>query len=173
MTNILRFFALCISCVWLLAACAPATEKADLQLNDLSLTFDAPLFEGPNTASVGISSALAEALQTRQLSLEKVEDAQLRSIRVSLPALPEGVELSSITLSFSGDKVEMRTFGSKNPVPQNESSFELDIAEKQKKMSDFLKDPGLTLVLDIGLKGDTEEDIQAKVDLIFDLDVVQ
>jgi hypothetical protein len=144
------------------------TEKS-LQLKGIELTASGPLFAGPNTAQGSCQAGLENLLKDINLEPGQLHSAQLKSASVHLPDTGLAVPLETLSLLFAAEELDMQTMGVLNPVPEGQNPLKLKVAVEQEKALEWLKQPEFTVVLDCGLGGDQDDDLELAVDLEFTL----
>jgi hypothetical protein len=86
-----------------------------------------------------------------------------------LPDTGFNASLERLSLLFAGEKLDMQTLGVLNPVPADQTTLQVTVAEEQEQMEAWLKQPEFTVVLDCGLVNDSENDLELTVDLTFSI----
>jgi hypothetical protein len=56
----------------------------------------------------------------------------------------------------------MQKVGVLNPVPEGQTALSLQVAQEQKEIAAFLRQPAMTFVADINVKKDTMPDLHLK-----------
>jgi hypothetical protein len=158
MKALLYFF---VSCTLFLTACAK-TEVITFTTGEVNLVASGPLMEGSNTAQGEYQPALEQWLKSNGAKLSDVRDAKLVKASLMLPDSMNSSLLSEITLHLAAEKVDMQKTCVLNPVPESQTSLVLQIAQDQKNIADFLRQPNMTFVADINVKKDTMPDMHLK-----------
>ncbi len=172
MNHKLNFFFACLTAVCLLCLyqCTPEeTSKKAYNLEGISVVASGPLFAGSNTAQGSCKPDLNAWLKKEGLEADQVRTAQLTSATVHLPDTGFNASLETLSLLFAGEKLDMQTLGVLNPVPADQTTLQVTVAEEQKQMEAWLKQPEFTVVLDCGLVSDSENDLELTVDLTFSI----
>lgn len=153
-----------------LSQCAPAElENQTLSCKNIEVLASGPLFMGSNTAQGSCRPQLEAWMEGKGLQPTQIRDVRLESATVHLPDTGIGVPLESISLLFAADELDMQTLGVLNPVPENQNPVQINVAEVQKTMIEWLEQPQFTAVLDCGLAEDLMDDLRLTLDLEFSI----
>ncbi len=172
MNHKLNFFFASLASICLLGLyqCAPEeTVQKTFKMDGISVVASGPLFSGSNTAQGNCTPDLNGWMKKEGLESNQIRTAQLISATVHLPDTGFNASLETLSLLFAGEKLDMQTLGVLNPVPADQSSLQVSVAETQEQMDAWLKQPEFTVVLDSGLVDDSENDLELTVDLAFSI----
>jgi hypothetical protein len=145
----------------LLTACTQ-TEELTFTTGEVDLLASGPLMEGSNTAQGEFQPALEQWLKSKGANLADVADAKLLKASLSLPDSMNSSLISEITLHLAAEKADMQKVGVLNPVPEGQTALSLQVAQEQKEIAAFLRQPAMTFVADINVKKDTMPDLHLK-----------
>jgi len=145
----------------LLASCAKK-EVLTFNTNEVDLIASGPLTEGSNTAQGEFKPALEAWLRSKGANITDVTEAKLVKASLSLPDSMNSSLISEITLHLASEKVDMQKLGVLNPVPEGQTALSLQVAQDQKEIAGFLRQPAVTFVADINVKKDTMPDMHLK-----------
>lgn len=156
--------------VFFFAAC---TQQEALTFNtgEVNMLASGPLMEGSNTAQGEFKPALEQWLKEKGASLADVKEARLLKATLSLPDSMNSSLLSEITLHLAAEKADMQKVGVLNPVPEGQTTLALQVAQEQKNIADFLRQPAMTFVADVNVKTDTMPDLQVKGNFEFQITI--
>jgi hypothetical protein len=118
--------------------------------------------EGSNTAQGEFKQALEAWLKSKGANMTDVTDAKLVKASLSLPDSMNSSLISEITLHLASEQVDMQKVGVLNPVPEGQTALSLQVAQHQKEIAAFLRQPAMTFVADINIKKDTMPDMHLK-----------
>jgi hypothetical protein len=145
----------------LMASCAKK-EILTFSTTEVDLTASGPLMEGSNTAQGEFQPALEAWLKSKGANMTDVTDAKLVKASLSLPDSMNSSLISEITLHLASEQVDMQKVGVLNPVPEGQTALSLQVAQDQKEIAAFLRQPAMTFVADINVKKDTMPDMHLK-----------
>lgn len=147
------------------------TEKITLAIQDHEMVLEAPLFEGVNTVTSILSDQINQKLNDLGIDPNRIKNARLTKAIVTLPE-PEGqFSITEMVFSVAGNEMDMQRLAVKNPINSGETVISMDVAEGQKRLEQFFRDSGSTVVIDLNISNDLEEDISVKLSMEFDLEV--
>lgn len=150
-----------VSSIIFLTACT-RHEEMSFTTGEVSMLASGPLMEGSNTAQGEFQPALEKWLQEKGASLADLKEAKLVKASLTLPDSMNSSLLSEITLHLAAEKADMQKVGVLNPVPEGQTALTLQMAQEQKHIADFLRQPSMTFVADINVKTDTMPDLPIK-----------
>ena len=171
--NILRIAGTMVLPALLIWGCSGSGTVHEYSVNDLNITLEGPLFEGPNqgqySLEIDLKSILGDAYQEGML----ISDARLTSATVA-PGDSLGFGMvRSLVLSFASDDAEvaMQEVAFKNPLPAESSSVALEVAPDA-KLGTLVSGGTVYLVLDADLAEEFYDGNRSfKVNLTLDLTV--
>jgi hypothetical protein len=143
-----------MAAILLLAACG-SRETLTFESGPIPLVAEGPLFEGSNTAQGAWAPGMAAFLAAQGSS-----PAQLRSARI-VQATLEGEDLGGIggvTFHLASDKLDMLKVANLTPLRHSGNKAVLTVATEQKGLAEHLKEASVTVVADIDLDEDSDED---------------
>lgn len=145
--NLTRIFILLIALQ--VYSCAPSTERKSVEV-DLALSGEM-LFEGANTLQFSGELQLEAITSELDINSESLERAVLSSAVLTLDN-PSRAITESLLLQVVSNNNELITIGTLSPLPAG-NEMTLTLAEET-SILDYLKDDGLTWVLDLNLTAD-------------------
>ena len=151
MKNIILLFL----AVAILASCSEGITKK-YTIDNIDVTVEGPLFDGPNTMQATHSidlSAIEAGLLPEHIQSVKLTKA---SVTTADSAAFNGVR--NFVLQFTSADAKMQKAGVLNPVPQNTSPVELTPAAEA-ELTDNFKQKELIIILDADLEGDRDESL--------------
>jgi hypothetical protein len=172
MQKIVRFsmlFGLLLVWLFLQVACTTVTETHTLTLKGVVLAAEGPLFSGSNTAQGIATPDLAGWLQSKKKSVQDVRDARLVRVVIQAQDAASMQAISSMSMSFASDMLDMQPVGVLNPVPEGVPSASVSVADKQKHTLAFLRQPVFMVLLDCDMPQDAEDDLTLTADLEFEI----
>ncbi len=138
-----------------LASCSEGLKKQYV-IENLELTAEGPLFDGPNTMqgthSIDLSS-IANGLKA-----EQIESVKLTKASVSTTDSVAFNSIRNFVLQFTSADAKMQKAGVLNPIPKNMSSVELTPAAES-ELADNFKQKEIIIILDADLEGDRDENL--------------
>lgn len=150
--------------------CSAATETIEVESPSLLLYAEGPLYDGSNTATAAWRINISEWLGQEYVAADIVS---AKIVSISLESrTPENFDLlNDISLQLAGPKVAMQKVGFLNPVPAGLGTLLLKVADNQKDLEEFFGLREITLVADLDLKEDFDDDLQfdAQLKLIFEV----
>jgi hypothetical protein len=152
----------------MLAACQEA-QTLEFSTGEVQLSAEGPLFEGSNTVTGEYASQLESFLGAKGFQLSQLREARLSAASIALPAGDSSARVSQMTFSLVADAVEMQELGVLNPVPEGSGPFALNLAQEQKGVADFLRQPRMTFILDATLPQDRDSSLALTGNFTFSL----
>lgn len=153
----------------LLAGCG-ATETKEVTTELLVLTAEGPLYDGSNTATLMWKPDLA-ALLGEGITAADIQSARITAVQFG--AVDEAAQglISDVTFQLAGSGVAMQKVAFMNPMPSGQNLVALQVAEDQKGLSDFFALDEITLVADVNLTEEWEDDLalSAQINIQFEL----
>ncbi|MFN3529468.1 MAG: hypothetical protein ACK417_06060 [Bacteroidia bacterium] len=150
--------------------CNTATQTIEVESPSLRLTAEGPLYDGSNTATAAWRINIAEWLGEDIVSTDIVS-AKITSIRLKSRNTENFDLLNDVSVQLAGPKVAMKKVGFLNPVPADLGILDLKLAEDQKGLAEFFGLREITLVADLDLKEEFDDDLQfdAQLKLTFEI----
>jgi len=164
-----RYFAYALLLL-VAAACGGPTESVERKTDNLLLTAEGPLYDGSNTATytwpVDLSSLLGEGYTASDIAKARITGIRITAVN------PDNLSLvSDITLLLAGSGVAMQKVGFLNPLPADANSIELVLAQDQNKIEAFFALKEITLVADLNLTQELEDNLELHAQLTFNFDL--
>jgi hypothetical protein len=145
---------ICLALVTL-ASCSEGIKKR-YTIENIELTAEGPLFDGPNTmqATHAIDlSAIAEGM-----SVEQIESVKLTNVSVSTTDSAAFDSIRNFVLQFTSADAKMQKAGVLNPVPKNTTTVEL-LPAADAELADNFKQKDIIIILDADLEGDRDDNL--------------
>ena len=141
--------------VALLASCSEGITKK-YTIDNIDVTVEGPLFDGPNTmqATHSIDLSTIEA----GLLPEHIQSVKLTKASVITADSASFNGVRNFVLQFTSADAKMQKAGVLNPVPQNTSPVELT-PSAEADLTDNFKQKELIIILDADLEGDRDESL--------------
>jgi hypothetical protein len=146
---------LLLSALFALASCSEGITKK-YAIDNIDVTVEGPLFDGPNTMQATHSidlSTIEAGLLPEHIQAVKLTKA---SVTTADSAAFNGVR--NFVLQFTSADAKMQKAGVLNPVPKNTSTIELTPAAEA-ELTDNFKQKELIIILDADLEGDRDESL--------------
>ena len=147
----------------LLAGCA-ATETKEVTTEILVLTAEGPLYDGSNTATYSWQPDLA-ALLGEGYTAADIKSARITAVQFGAEDEAAQGLVSDVTFQLAGSGVAMQKVAFMNPMPSGQNLVALQVAEDQKGLGDFFKLDEITLVADVNLTGEWEDNLALGVQI--------
>jgi hypothetical protein len=152
------------------AACGGPTESVERQTDNLLLTAEGPLYDGSNTATytwpVDLNALLGEGYTAADIAKARITGIRITAVN------PDNLSLiNDITFQLAGSGVAMQKVGFLNPLPVDANTIELVLAEDQKKLEAFFSLKEITLVADLNLLEEFEDNLELHAQLTFNFDL--
>lgn len=153
-------------------SCSPKTESLKLELKQLKLFSEGPLFEGANTAQYDLNKPLEEFLKTNNITKDKIHSITLKNAEIT--AINDTMNLDlfqSFTLQIVTEKTDMIKLAMKNPVEKGSKQSTLQVAEIQEELMKAFEQDKVTLVLDTNISSDSDVNLELISNLIFEIKI--
>jgi hypothetical protein len=147
------------------ASCGGGVDKV-YEVNNLQLSMEGPLFEGPNSASINHKVDLSQIGS----SAAKIKGATLSKIVLRLPDSLNFDNFSDFKFQLTADDAAMTEAAQLNPVPTGKSSLELKTSSEA-DLSEFFKLDEFIILIDGNVKEENYDNFNFAVDLVFSLKV--
>ena len=138
-----------------LASCSEGLKKQYI-IENIELSAEGPLFDGPNTMQATHSidlSTIAEGL-----TAEQIESVKLTKASVTTADSAGFNSIRSFVLQFTSADAKMQKSGVLNPVSKNMSTVEL-MPAAEAELADNFKQKEIIIILDADLEGDRDENL--------------
>ena len=149
----------------LIASCGQHVDKT-LTLENIDLSMEGPLYEGPNSANVTYKVDLSQISSTA----EKVRGAKLTKISLSVPDSLNFDNFSDFKFQLTADDASMIEAAQLNPVPAGQSRIELTTSDEA-ELGDFFKLNEFIILIDGNAKEELYDNFNFKADLTFSIQV--
>ena len=147
---------LLILCIF--TACTP-DRSVVLESGPITLTAAGPLFEGANTAQGDWKPDLEGFLKSHGASMKQLRSARVTAATVSASGDGRLTGIRSVTVMLASDVQDMIQVAVLNPVPATVSAA-LTTATEQDGLEKHLQQAVVTVVADLDLDADSEQDRQ-------------
>jgi len=147
-----------LATVWL-AACG-SKETVVLESGPITLTAAGPLFEGSNTAQGEWKPDLEGFLKSHGARLDQLSSARVTAAALSSSTVGPMTGIRSVTMMLASDTLDMIQIAVLNPLPADTASTALTTATEQAGLEKHLKQAVVTVVADLDLDADSEQDRQ-------------
>lgn len=148
-------------------------ETHTLKLTDVELFAEGPLFEGANMATADQDIDLAALISELEPGFKSVKSAKLKTVRLYMVDTLNFDFIDDISLLMASDNADMTQVALLNPVPNAQTSVDLNVGQDQKGLGDILNDSKITFVADMNINQDTFIDLRIKGDFEFDVQIVR
>ncbi len=138
-----------------LASCSEATKK-NYSLENIELTAEGPLFDGPNTMQANHVIDLSKI--EPGLSAEHIESVTLKKATVSTSDSIAFNNVRNFVLQFTSADAKMQKAGVLNPVPKSTPTVEL-LPAAEAELTDNFKQKEIIIILDADLEGDRDDNL--------------
>jgi hypothetical protein len=145
-----------------LASCGETIKKTVVAEN-VTMIEDYP-FEGPNTIT-GIWE-----VDLNGINLEEMDEAKVKSIKMEMVEPGTSTILGDCIMQLAAEGTNMQRVAVLNPIPDDQQSFELSIAEEQENLIDLLKQKEITFVADINLEEEPTSGLSIKTTIEFEIE---
>ena len=139
----------------MLASCSEGVKK-NYVIENIELSAEGPLFDGPNTMQAIHSIDLNSILDG--LKAEQIESVKLTKASVSTWDSVAFNSIRNFVLQFTSADAKMQKAGVLNPVPKNTASGELTPAAEA-DLTDNFKQKEMIIILDADLEGDRDDNL--------------
>ncbi len=120
------------------------------------------LFEGPNSLQGEGSRDLMSLAESIGCAVEDIKSIKAAKAKVGMEEKQQSIT-ESVLLQVVSDNEELMTLGTLNPIPAQGILY-LNMAEETDLLP-YLKDQGMTWVLDLNLSSDHEDMMNAKAEI--------
>jgi hypothetical protein len=167
-----KFFGGLVVLLLAVSACGTSTT-ATYESAEITLSLDEELYAGANTVQGDWNVSLSDIAKAAGVDPKKIKEIRLKQVTVTVDDAEALAIMQEFTLQFAAKSVAMQKMAFVNPVPQQASTFTLNVAEDQKKLLDFFKAEGLILVADVNIADDYEAGLNLKLKLALELVVAE
>jgi hypothetical protein len=149
-----------LGCVLFFAGCSKSRTLI-FSIENLPIAAEGPLFEGSNTAQGNYEVALEAFLAENGSDLGHLKTIRLKSASLNTNSNTLNFDLvKAITLQFASDQTEMVEGGVLNPVPAGQQKVALKMPTEPKNLTGFFQQKQFTIVSDLDLKQDQENNLE-------------
>lgn len=153
-------------------SCSTKTDSLNLELKELKLFSEGPLFEGANTAQYELSKPLEEFLKNNNITKDKIHSITLKKAEIKAVNDTSNLDLfQSFTLQIVTEKTDMIKLAMKNPVEKGVKQSQLQVAEIQEELMKAFEQEKVTIVLDTNISSDSESNLELIGNLLFEIKV--
>lgn len=156
---------------FLAASCGGPTTTVNSSIKGLMVTAEGPCFEGANTAIGEWDFELNSLEGMEGYSNEDVKNARIKSVTVHLDDVKDVGLIQEVTLQITAAAADMKKVAFLNPVPEGSDSFVLQVAESQKDLVELFKQGLLTVVADVNISNDYDDNLNLLLDIEFELEI--
>lgn len=164
-------YALFLSAIFLISC--GQVETHTFSTGDVEITASGPLFEGANTATGDYTIDLSGFLEEHGAEIGDISEAKLKSAQLTILDSLNFNFVDGISLSIAGDVADMQNVGVLNPVPDDQTKVDIQVAEEQSKIDAFFKESMMTYVVDFNISQDTFIDVRMIGNFEFDISLKQ
>ena len=155
----------------LAASCNGPTTTLSNTVKGIMVTAEGPCFEGSNTAIGEWDFELASLQGMEGYTNEDLKNARIKSVTVYLDDEKDAGLVQEVTLQITAAAADMKKVAFLNPVPESSTSFALQVAESQEDLVELFKQGLVTVVADVNINSDYEDNLVLLLDIEFELDV--
>jgi hypothetical protein len=130
--------------------------KTTYSIENIELTAEGPLFDGPNTMQATHSIDLSKL--DSGIKPEQIESVKLTKASVTTDDSLAFNSIRNFVLQFTSSDAKMQKAGVLNPVPKNTATVELSPAAEAELGENF-KQSEIIIILDADLEGDRDENL--------------
>ncbi len=167
-----RFFGLgiCIAATAFISSCG-STESVENKSISVEVTASGPLFEGSNTATGTYEVNLSELTGIPNFEASNLGDVSIVSAALKTSNDLNAVGVSQIGLSLTSKNADMQqiAFADEEQIIGNQATFKL--AADLKDLAKYFQDDKLTIVTDMILQDDIEDDFSGTVSITLNLEI--
>jgi len=145
----------------LLAAVLVGCGKSETLLYEsgpIHLSAEGPLFEGTNTAQGSWNPGLATFLKDHDATPEQLRGARVLGAVLSSSGEAGFSGIRSVSVMLASDASDMQQVAVLNPFPQEQGRAELTVADEQKGLAGHLRQEQVTVVADLDIDEDSDDD---------------
>jgi len=148
-----------IACVAVLAlAACGSKETLRFESGPITLSAEGPLFEGANTAQGNWETGLAEFLKENGATLDQLKHARVVEATLAADSANGLNGIRSVSVMMATDAADMVQVAVLNPLPADAQTVTLSTAAEQKGLADHLRQNTITVVADLDLTADSDDD---------------
>jgi len=130
---------------------------------------EGPIYEGANTALGVWKNPLDAWLKSKNIDKEKIKDIKIISVKFAPDAPLSEKDIQEITLQLTAKAANMQKIAFLNPYPAKSGKVDLTVAQEQNDILELFLTPELTLVADVNINKDIEENLSSKITLEFEI----
>jgi hypothetical protein len=130
--------------------------KSKYTIENIELTAEGPLFDGPNTLQATHTINLNRIEEG--MKAEHIQSVKLTKASVSTADSSAFNTIRNFVLQFTSADAKMQKAGVLNPVPKNTNTIELTTAAEA-ELADNFKQNEIIIILDADLEGDRDENL--------------
>lgn len=148
-------------------------ETYTFSTGDVEITATGPLFEGANTATGDYTIDLSVFLEEHGAEIGDISEAKLKSAQLTILDSLNFNFVDGISLLIASDVADMQNVGVLNPVPDDQTQVDVQVAEEQSNLDAFFKESMMTYVIDFNITQDTFIDLRMIGNFEFDISLKQ
>lgn len=143
----------------IVVSCIRDNQEAETEFS-VRVYAEGPLYEGSNTATGIWQVNLGELFPEHDLRNNTIKSARIESVVIEYaPEFP----VKNLKVELTGRNVDMQKIAFANNIPQGETKPALIVANEQKKIEKFLALDQVTVVADVDLAEDLDDNFSALV----------
>lgn len=157
MKNLLTLLPTLALAVTVMTSCG--TEQTLIyESGAIPLVAEGPLFEGTNTAQGSWEPGIEAFLKEQGAELGQLREARVVGAYLSASDQLGFQGIRSVSIMIASDAQDMQQVAVLNPFPADQGRAELTTATEQKGLAGHLREHAVTVVADLDLDGDNDED---------------
>ncbi len=160
-----HYFLLSISFLILCCSCGEATKKT-YRINQIDLTVEGPLFDGPNTLQATHVIDL-NAIEPN-LKADQIEAVKLIKANISTQDSIGFNNIRNFVLQLTSSDAKMEKVAVLNPVEKNLKEVTLNPSAESELLDNF-QQKEIILILDADIEGDSENNLTYQGNFEFEI----
>lgn len=152
----------------LLNACNPNTVDVPVELKNVEMVLEAPVFAGSNTLQAETALALDQAFEQAGADKNQITEAVLTSATLRQKNGAAFDNYESVLLQLFNEKTPMTELAQLTTIPAGTAELSLAVS-KEKNATEFFKQDKIGIVVDANLKADDTTALALICDLKFTL----
>jgi hypothetical protein len=173
MKRILNSFfglGLCLASTAFLSSCG-STESIENKSISVEVIASGPLFEGSNTATGTYEVNLSELTGIPDFDVSNLKNVTIESaaLKTSSDLITAGISQIGLSLTSKNADMQQVAFANEEQIIGNQATFKL--ATELKDLAKYFQDDKLTIVTDMILQDDVEEDFTGTILITLNLEI--
>ena len=160
-------YILPIFVLFLFSCSSPVVEK--ISSPELVLEMEGPIYEGANTALGVWKNPLEDWMKSKNIKKEQIKNIKIVSVKFEPNSPLSEKDIQEITLQLTAKSADMQKIAFLSPYLVKSGIVDLKVADEQKDILELFLTPELTLVADININKDIEENLSSKITLEFEI----